>query len=160
MERKVKTFEQALNSLQRTCSRMERTKSDIRRSLYRFGIDPSDSEKIISKLEEEHYVDEKRYAESFVREKSSLQKWSRKRIILSLSSKGIPKEYIESAVSENIEETKENENLKSILLKRYNKIANSVNNEYELRKKLFSYAAIKGYEFDEINDILDTICKN
>ncbi len=156
---KKKTPDQVLLSLQRTCSRMERAKSDIRRSLFRFGIDQKEGEKIIAKLEEDKYIDERRYADSFVREKSSLQKWSKRRIFQALILKGIPKEYIDSAISENIEESDETENLHSILKKRYDKIIRTTDDAFTIRRKLFTFAAGKGYDIDEINDQLDKICQ-
>jgi len=153
-----KTVEQALESLRRTCAKMERCKSDAMRSLYRFGIDKEKWDGIIESLVKDRYIDENRYAESFVREKSGLQKWGSKRIRTALRMKGIPAEYIENALESCITEEKESENLMSILVARKGKLKET--DSFTIRRKLFAYAAGKGYEIDDINDTLDIICQN
>lgn len=153
-----KTVKQALESLQRSCAKMERCVSDAKRSLYRFGIERDKWDGIIDSLIRDRYIDEKRYAESFVREKSSLQKWGIRRIETALKIKGIPNEYIEEAIASCITEEKESENLHSILIARKAKIKDT--DAFAVRRKLFTYAAGRGYDIDDINEILDTICQN
>lgn len=137
---------------------MERCISDVKRSLFRFGIEREQWDDIIGNLVRDRYVDERRYAGCFAREKSGLQRWSARRIGNALRMKGIPKEYIDEALESCITDEKESENLTALLASRKTKLKDT--NPYVVRRKLFAYAAGKGYELDDINETLDKICQN
>ena len=67
--RPAKSVEQALQALMASCARSERCISDVRRSLYRWRMEAADCETIIARLVKERFVDERRYAAAYVREK-------------------------------------------------------------------------------------------
>ena len=156
---KTKTHKAALAALERTCSKMERTKSDARRYLYKYGILGDEAENIIKKLEADKYIDESRYSDCFVREKINLQMWSKRRIAQTLLLKNIPKKIIDNAIENNYKEEVEEENLSTILKKRLKK-CDKKDDIYTIRRKLFTYVANKGYDIDLINDTLNDILKD
>lgn len=157
-EKVAKTKEQAIASLCRTCSKMERCKSDIRRSLYRYGITQiTEQEQIIEYLERSKFIDEARYTAAFVREKLSGGRWGVNKIVAALRAKGVNKDIINEAISQNIDTDLISSNLESTLRRKAQSEIKKGGSGYKLRAKLFRFAASRGHDFDGINDILNTI---
>lgn len=160
-EKKVKTTEQALETMQWLCSKMERCRSDARRSLYRWGItEKATQEAIIDKLIRDKFIDEQRYAGAFVREKVSQGRWGASKIRYALRAKGIESETIEQAIDENIDTERMDENLEHDLRRKMEAETRKGTTGYDLRAKLFRRAASRGHDFDDINTILDIILKD
>ena len=67
-------------------------------------MEAADCETIIARLVKERFVDERRYAAAYVREKMSCSGWGRRRIEMGLRAKGIPQEYID-LVRKTVDET-------------------------------------------------------
>lgn len=155
---RIKTPEQALASAELVCARMERTASDVRRSLMRWGITEWEAQQeIIEKLIAAGFVDHRRYAASFVREKFNLSHWGEQKIRAALRFKGIDLDLIEEAIEENIDKDQEKDQFESDMLRRKCAIENKSKSPYELRVKLFRWAASRGFSIDQINTVLDKI---
>ena len=155
---KVKTPEQALASAERVCARMERTAGDVRRSLVRWGVtDPAVQRQIVEKLVAAGFVDHRRYAGAFVREKFRLARWSEQKIRAALRLKGIEREWVEEAIEENIDKNLEQEQFLADARRRFEALKGKAKSPYDLRVKLFRWAASKGYSADKINTVLNNI---
>lgn len=154
----AKTPPQALDSLRRTSAKMERCKSDVRRSLYRFGIDDKDEQdEIIAVLVHEKFIDERRYASAYTRDKLSQGRWGAAKIIAALKAKNIPKEIIDEAIAENVDRGQLADNLEATLTRQAHTERKKGVEGYALRVKLFRRAASRGHDFEDINDILNRI---
>ena len=70
--KRTKTPEQALRMLMYRCAKSEVAVSDARRSLVRWGVAEADRQRIVDTLLRERFIDERRYAEAYVREKTGL----------------------------------------------------------------------------------------
>ena len=92
-------FAKILAAMQRACATREYCVADILKKLQRYKLDGIDSAKIITSLKEDCFIDELRYAEAFVNDKSRLCGWGRTKILWVLKSKQIDKEIIEKAIS-------------------------------------------------------------
>lgn len=154
--RPAKTPERALESLMLSCAKAERSISDVRRSLYRWRLAPADMPAIIDRLVKEGFVDEHRYARSYVREKLNLGNWGRKKIEAGLKTKGIPADIIAEAM-EQFEPEQQTEKLEQMLARRYDKEREKAKNSYELRTKLIRWAMGRGYDYEETQRILTKI---
>ena len=66
--KRTKTPEQALRMLMERCAKSEVAVSDARRSLVRWGVAEADRQRIVDTLLRERFIDERRYAEAYVRE--------------------------------------------------------------------------------------------
>lgn len=154
-----KTPEQALRSLCMTCSRMERCVSDARRSLARWNIPPEEQQKIIARLVAEKFIDERRYADAYVREKVSAGRWGLGKIIFGLRSKQIPEDIIRCAVAEHADADVINGKLEEELSRRIGKEKGKAKDGYDLRARLFRFAASRGYGYEEINGLLDKLLR-
>lgn len=151
----AKSVERALETLMATCARSERCISDIRRSLYRWRMRSEDYEPIIRRLVEERFVDEERYARLYVRDKANAG-WGKRKIELGLKAKGIPADIMTAALQE-MEPQQQAERLETLLYRRKLREASKAKTPYELRTRLFRWAAGRGYDFSEIDQVLERI---
>jgi Uncharacterized protein conserved in bacteria len=142
------TPEQALNRAAALCSKSERCISEITRKLKDWGISEEDSEKIITRLLNEKFIDEYRFARSFINDKYKYSKWGKTKISYSLKMKNIPHDIISSLLDEIIPEDNYSDSLLALLQKKLKTIKGD--SKAELGAKLFRFAASRGYESSEI----------
>ncbi len=90
-----------LERFQRQCARMEYCTSDIRRkALKAMEGDAEAADRIVASLVKDRFVDDRRYAAAFAREKSALQGWGAVKIRFLLRGKGISDEIFSEALAE------------------------------------------------------------
>ncbi|UPT68475.1 MAG: RecX family transcriptional regulator [Sphingobacteriales bacterium JAD_PAG50586_3] len=99
------------------CAYRERTVAEVTDKLRTLGATDVQKEKIIAKLIAEKYIDESRFAASFVRGKFNVNKWGRLKIKAELNFKGIDKKQVEKALKE-INESDYLSTLKKLLEKK------------------------------------------
>jgi regulatory protein len=87
-------FKTALSKAMALCSRREYCSDDIRAKLNSWGIGENDTEKIISALVTENFINEKRYSEAFVKDRFRYNKWGKVKIRANLRLKKIPAEIL------------------------------------------------------------------
>ena len=91
--------QKVLERLQRQCARMEYCVSDIRRkALKAMEGDPDAADRIVASLVKDRFVDDRRFAAAFAREKSALQGWGTVKIRFQLRGKGVSDEIITEAL--------------------------------------------------------------
>ena len=160
MEQKVKrtkTPEQALVSLMNLCAKSERCTGDARRLMRGWGVATADAEKVLQRLVNERFIDDRRYAEAFVREKINLSGWGAYKITATLRQKGIDKAIIASAL-EQYSDVDTVERLTVLLNRKLRTVkAKSV---ADLRAKLFRYAAGQGYDFSTAREAVERLVKS
>lgn len=144
----------ALGRMQALCSRREYCRADIRRKLLHLRdhpLQPEEVERIIAGLVKEKYLDDARYAGAFARDKASLAAWGTAKIRYALRAKGISDEDIARAL-ESIEPERSQERLRKLLESRCRNLAD----DPKCRQKLLRFALARGYDYDEINEVLST----
>jgi len=133
-------------------SKREYCTDDIRSKLRSWGAGDTDSEKIISTLVRENFLNETRYASAFVSDKFNYNKWGKVKIAAHLRAKQISPGIITSALN-----LIENE----IYLKTMKEIITShrrhvkAKNQYDLKGKLLRFGLSKGFESNLLYDILN-----
>lgn len=148
------TLEELLHKAASYCSISEHCISEVDDKLQRWNVPANHRTEIIDKLLEDGFINEKRYAEAFVKDKFRFNKWGKTKIILSLKAKGVSQEDIRNAI-EIIDEGEYDEMLASILK---TKLANlKYTYEYEKQGKLFKFAQSRGFETSVIERVLRTI---
>jgi regulatory protein len=100
---------------------------------------------------EEKYIDDKRYAEAFVRDKYRFNKWGRIKIAQGLRMKGIDSETISNAM-ETINETEYLSILRDLIKTKRKSIRGK--NDYEINGKLARFATGRGFEYGAIRQCL------
>jgi len=152
MKSNLLTYEEALYKSAAYCSQSEHCISELKNKLAQWNVTESDQLKIIRYLKEEKYLDEKRFAFAYVKDKFRYNKWGKIKIRMELHQKKIEKELIEVALETiDLEEYKE----MIIRLAKEKEKKLTYRNEYERKGKLYRYLVGKGFEMEVINKLLE-----
>ena len=152
--KRTKTPEQALRMLMERCAKSEVAVSDARRSLVRWGVAEADRQRIVDTLLRERFIDERRYAEAYVREKTGLSRWGVYKIRAALRAKQIPEMLIEEAIRQ-VDPQFMRGKLEEQLRRKMQAIR--ARNGYELRGKLLRYGVGLGFDFETVGDLVDRL---
>lgn len=150
----IQTFDTTLKKVLHFCSYQDRCQSEVKMKISSFDISSSDKEKIMQLLIDEGFIDDNRFARTFVRSKIHLKKWGVNKIKMALKQKGVSDEVIHGALSEIDPDVYRDELLKLLKSKRINEP-----DDFKRRAKLAQYGIQKGYEpnlvWEVINDLED-----
>ncbi len=147
-------FKTAFSKTADICARGEKCCSEIREKLSGWNVDNDIIEKVLVKLVDEKYIDENRFAESYVRDKFRFNKWGRKKITWHLRRKYIDYNIIGSALS--VLDESEYGNVLLSLLKNKEKTISGYNSQRK-RDALIRFGISRGFEIDDIIKILDRL---
>ncbi len=144
----------ALSAAMKLCSREERCVSDVKEKLEKWGLPDHDMQEVIDHLVKNNYIDEVRYATSFVNDKFRFNKWGRIKLKQALKIKELPEDAINEALL-NFDEIEYLKILKEEMQKKLRSI--TLGNEFEKKAKLFRFAASRGFENDFVYKVMDEI---
>lgn len=153
-ERKTKSTAEALQSLMRLCARGERSTGDAMRLMRTWGVPEGERQAVVDRLVAQRFIDNSRYAELYVREKSRLAGWGARKIAMQLRTKGVEKEVIAEALA-TIDRDEQSDRLAEKLRRKIR--TTKAQSDYEMRGKLLRYALGLGYDYDDANTALDKI---
>jgi regulatory protein len=142
------TLAEALNKLTRYCADRERCHSEVRSRLLKLQVYGDDLEEIISKLVENDFLNEERFARSYVRGKFRINKWGRTKITYSLRSKKIP-DYCINKGLEEIDEDEYRTVLRELIEKKL-----KGDDSFEAKRKVVASMQSKGYEMGIILEVI------
>ena len=147
-------YREALKRAADLCSRQEQYTRHVREKLAEWGVSESDAERIIGRLQEEKFLDDRRYAAAFAGDKFRFNRWGRVKISYMLRMKGIPDDAIGEAVSQIDEEQyaaacRELIQAKSAGMKEKNR--------WTRKAKLHRFATGRGFESDLVYRLLDNL---
>lgn len=151
------TPKQALARIQKICSIQEKCSFDVRRKLFDWSIEEKEVERIINCLVYDKFIDDNRFAKSFVREKFRINKWGRIKITYTLKQKRIPESTIVLALEE-IEEEEYLQVLETELIKKKKSI--KAKNQFDLKGKLLRFGQGKGFEIECVIRIIKRLIRN
>lgn len=144
-ERKPKSAQQALQSLMRLCARSEKSSGDALRLMQQWQVPHTERQGVLERLVKERFIDDGRYAEAYVREKSRLSGWGARKIAMQLRQKGVSQAIIDDA----LRQLDSNVELPRLVDKLRRKIRTTkYTSDYELRGKLMRYALSLGFDYD------------
>ena len=137
------------------CSRREYCVVDVlKKATDGLEGDRTAAQEVVDVLVKEKYVDDLRYASAFARDKSAIQGWGEVKIRYMLSAKGVPWDVIDKALEE-IDQDKAESRLEKLL---QNKLK-SLKDDPQRRLKLLRFALGRGYSYDEVNSLINTLLK-
>ena len=140
-----------LDRLRRQCSRREYCSADIlKKAGDALDGDREGAKEILDVLVAEKYVDDLRYATAYAREKSMISGWGETKIRYVLSGKGIPRDTISLALEE-IDEARAGQRLERLMAAK----AKSLKDDPQARLKLLRFGLGRGYQYDEVVDVID-----
>lgn len=147
-------FKTALNKAMALCARREFCSWDIQVKLESWGLNSSDAKSVISSLIKEDFINDKRYAEAFVRDKYRQNKWGKVKITAHLKAKNIASELISSALA-SLDDDQYRQMIRDTL-DSHRKFVKA-KNQYDLKGKLLRFGLSKGFESHLLYDILNEI---
>ena len=145
-----------LDRLRGLCSRREYCYADVlKKAKDALDGDAQAAKEVADVLVEDKYVDDLRYASAFARDKSAIQGWGEVKIRYMLSAKGVSRDVIDKALEE-IDQDKADSRLEKLL---QNKLK-SLKDDPQCRLKLLRFALGRGYSYDEVNDVVNSLLKS
>jgi regulatory protein len=146
--------EEAFEKLTTFCAYQERCPWDIRRKLSEKGITDDKAEELIAELIAAEFVDEERYARSFVRGKFRMKKWGRSRIQRELKMRQVQEKTIKLALKE-IDPV---EYYDTLLSQTEKKLASTKEADpFKKNYKVSQYLMSKGFEYDLIKEAIESL---
>jgi regulatory protein len=147
------TADEILYKLAAKCSTSEQCLSDVESKLAKYDLTEEERTRILRHLVEERYIDDRRYAEAFVRDKYRFNKWGRIKIAHGLRMKGIDSETISTAM-EAIDEAEYLDILRDLI--KAKRKSTRGKNDYEINGKLVRFATGRGFEYAAIRQCMGT----
>ncbi|CAN5569755.1 recombination regulator RecX [soil metagenome] len=129
-----------------------RTEKEVRSKLRLKKISELSTDKVITELQRQKFLDDDKYAKNYVEIKSQQKGMGRNMLFMKMMQKGLKKESIEETLKENF--SNETEISSGVtLLRKYAK-KNKLVTKDELRNKAFRYMFSRGYGFDVIETVM------
>ena len=145
------TPDQVLDKMAKYCAYQERCVKDVRDKLKTFDILEEEKTKILDYLLDNRFVNDERFAKSFVRGKINQSGWGVNKIRFHLIQKGIDKDIIDEAIGQTDNEVYRQRLIEILKAKSKTIKANS---DFEKKRKLAAYAMQKGFEGNLIWEVL------
>ena len=147
-------FKTSLNRAMALCAGREYCSDDIRSKLGSWVIRSDDAGKIMEILVKEKFLDDRRYAEAFVKDKYRQNKWGRLKIASMLRMKNIPGDIINLAL-QAIDEDEYRQTVREIVMSHRKSV--KAKNNYDLKGKLMRFGLSKGFESNLLYDLMNEI---
>lgn len=140
----------ALDKLRTICSKQEKAPADITNLLKKWDVDAELHKQIIEKLRLEKFIDDRRYASAFLRDKVRFDHWGFIKVRLMLQQKNIDRKIADEVIAEY----DKNEYREMIARELSKKRKNIKGTPYEIWAKLARYGSSKGYAMQDMEDFL------
>ena len=119
-----------------------------------WGIDEDAQQRVVEYLVANRYVDDRRYARSFVNDKLKYNKWGPRKIEQSLWMKHIDESILREALDDV-----DNEEYISVLrpLLTSKRKTTKAETDYEMNQKLLRFAIGRGFTFEQVKEVIDDV---
>ena len=148
---KSEIFTEALEKLKNYCAYQERCDFEVIKKLESLGINETNIIAIVSKLKQQNYLDNDRYAEAFASGKHKIKGWGNVKIRVALKAKRLPEELISKAL-EQFDPKAYSARLNEVTKKKWRLLGDK--KDQNTRQKLFRFLYGKGYESELINNAI------
>ena len=146
------TYRQLRDRAVRYCALEEQCESGVRQKLISWGATSGEVDSIVEHLRAENYLNDLRYARAYCEGKMVGQRWGRQKVLYHLRGKHLPKEAIEAGIAAVDDDT-----YFSIMRDEAEKKLRLLGGDLtpEVRRKMLSFLASRGYSADEIARVLN-----
>lgn len=96
--RKPLSTDKALERLETQCAAAEMSTGEAMQKLHRWGIGQDEARRIVESLVGRRFINDRRFAGAFARDKFQFSGWGRIKIAMHLSNKGVDRSTIEQAL--------------------------------------------------------------
>jgi regulatory protein len=136
---------QALNRVASYCSRAERSESAVRKKLLTWELPDDAIKRIIDRLKKEKYLDDSRFARSFINDKLRFNKWGKTKIVFELKKLNISNSIYNPILDELAGDEFEKQLMHVLVIKVKSVKAK---NDYDKKTKLIRFALGRGFSMD------------
>ena len=149
------TLNEALKKLEQYCAYQERCHKEVQQKLKDMGMIPEAIDVVVAHLLEHNFLNEERFARTFVSGKFKIKKWGKRRLTLALKQKDITKYNINLALGIISDE----EYIGTFNTLAENKLETiKETNTLKKKKKLADYLLYRGWEphlvYDKVNQLI------
>ena len=148
----MKTEQEAYLTLAALCAQAEHCQWEMLEKMRRWEVPEEAQARVMQRLVKERYVDDGRYAQTFVKDKIRYNKWGRRKVDQALWQK-----HIDEDIRKRVLDEVDDEEYLSVLrpLLKQKRKSTKANNDYELNQKLMRFALGRGFTFDIIRQCID-----
>ena len=143
--RKQLTGEQALQKIKQYCAYQERCHVEVKEKLYTYGLFKQQVEELLSRLIEEDYLNEERFAIQFAGGRFRMKQWGRVKIKYELKQKKVSEYCIQKALTQ-IDEEAYQKTLHQLANKKWKDISEKEPDQFTRMSKTTAYLLQKGFE--------------
>lgn len=136
------------------CSKSEKSSGNIEKKLLDWGLSPNDTEPVLRKLKDDKFIEDERFARSYIKDKFRFNKWGKIKIVHQLRAEKIPSPVIARALEE-IDDENYLETLRKLLAEKEKSVKSG--NPYERRGRLLRFAQGRGFEPELIHKLIDDL---
>ena len=152
---KTYTVDEAQKKLEHYCAYQERCHKEVKSKLKDMRMIPEAVDTIMVHLIQHNYLNEERFAKTFVRGKFRIKKWGKNRLVRELKFREISTYSIDSALKE-IDLDDYYKTLDDLVQKRIQQVKEK--NLYKKKKKVADYLLYRGWEshlvYEKLNEYL------
>lgn len=142
-------YQQALGRAMRYCAAAERCAWELRRKFTSWQVSSEDGEAILEHLRREHYLDHRRYAEAFARDRHRFGGWGWRRIEQELRLRQLSSQEVADALQAVQEEFSARDKLSEILERKLRSLPAGID-ERKAYERLMRFGLYRGYDYDEV----------
>ena len=151
MEHKSYTFLEIKQKLVNYCVYQDRCHKEVEQKMWDYLLIPEAKEEILLYLMKENYLNEERFTRSYIRGKFYMKSWGRNKIRNHLKFKEVPEKLINSCFDE-IDEDDYQKTLAKLFHNYFEKIKGL--QVYQKNSKTIKYLLGRGFEYEEITDVI------
>jgi len=151
-KQQVYTIKEGKSRGAKYCATQERSQQQVRDKLYDWGLFGDEVEEVLSWLISEDFVNEERFAQSYVRGHFKLKKWGKLKIKQGLEQKKISPYCIKMGMKE-IDAKDYHSTIQSLVEKKWRSLKES--NMYIKKQKTVRYLLQKGFEADLVWEVVN-----
>ena len=153
--KKIIPPEQAQARLEDLCVRSEHCTGEMRLKLRQWGVAAPDADRIVDALVAGKFVDDERFAGSYVRYKLRFDRWGRRKIQMGLAAKCVDRGIIAAALADI--DPDEYLGILTALLASKTKLHPELLADYDGRTRLFRFALQRGFESPLISKVIKSL---
>jgi regulatory protein len=154
--RKTYTPSQALEKAKHFCGYQERSHAQVKEKLYSWGLRKPEVEEILSRLIEEDYLNEERYATAFAGGKFRIKQWGKVKIAHALKQQQVSTYNLQKAMRE-VDLDAYRKTLEKLARKKWASLGGKALTPIHRQFKTRAYLLQRGYEPALIQEILGRI---
>ena len=146
MSHKSYTFLEIKQKMVNYCVYQDRCHQEVEQKMRDFLLIPEAKEEILLYLMRENYLNEERFARSYIRGKFYIKSWGRNKIRNHLKFKGVPEKLINRCFDEI-----DDGDYEKTILKIYDQYHDRQTGQaYQKKSKTIKYLLGRGFEYEEI----------